>query len=42
MSARLTHTHRKPNEAAPITSQRFDETNATSAGAMPNVSVTSA
>ena len=40
MFARLTHTQRKPNAVAPITSQRFDDTNAASAGATPNRSVT--
>jgi len=38
--ARLTHTQVKPKAAAPITSQRFDETNATFAGAIPNAFVT--
>ena len=42
MLARLTHTQRKPNAVAPITSQRLDETNATSRGAIANASVTSA
>src|SRR5437879_6533150 len=36
--ARFTHTHLKPKAVAPITSHRFDETKATSAGAIPSAS----